>query len=259
MQYVREGSVRLVPPCPRKPWMRGTSDTLQVDVRGATSRSEHRPSSQLSHHGRHESPIRADLGRSAPFPWRQPESDNRPWQRIASASPRETGPLSPDISMSRPTSHEELHDPASAVPARGDEQAARLSGEEFGTGMVGNPGRGTPCLVQPAAGTKNPSMPVDASRCQSMPSAFALPRSSATPAGCRVIRQCCAGHRRSHNPEAEEFAMSREHRPFKTTELPNPNMLEPNALRVSERMPGSRTERRGAPVNYRWSYTGGGS
>ncbi len=53
--------------------------------------------------------------------------------------------------------------------------------------------------------------------------------------------------------------MSREHRPFKTAELPNPNMLEPIALRVSERMPGSRTERRGAPVNYRRSYTGGGS
>ena len=52
--------------------------------------------------------------------------------------------------------------------------------------------------------------------------------------------------------------MSREHIPFKTMELPNPSMLEPIALRVSERIPASRTERRGAPVSDRWSYTGGG-
>ena len=41
--------------------------------------------------------------------------------------PRETGPLSPDISMSRPTSHAELHDPASAVHAQGDRRLDYLA------------------------------------------------------------------------------------------------------------------------------------
>ena len=53
--------------------------------------------------------------------------------------------------------------------------------------------------------------------------------------------------------------MSCEHRPFKNTKLPNPNMLEPIALRVSCRIPAPHTERRGAPASHRWSYTGGGS
>ena len=59
--------------------------------------------------------------------------------------------------------------------------------------------------------------------------------------------------------KAEEFAMSREHGPFKNTELPSPNMLDPIALRVSCRTPGPHAERRGAPASHRWSYTGGGS
>lgn len=53
--------------------------------------------------------------------------------------------------------------------------------------------------------------------------------------------------------------MSREHGPFKNMELPNPNMLEPIALRVSCRMPGPNTAWRGAPASHRWSYARGGS
>ena len=95
------------------------------------------------------------------------------------------------------------------------------------------------------------------------PSAFALSGSSAVRADCSTIRhgsgRCWGGcvrkplrevtwlastrliaqlidklrtgltmlrsHQRSHKLKAEKFAMSREHRPFKSSELPNPNML----------------------------------
>lgn len=40
--------------------------------------------------------------------------------------------------------------------------------------------------------------------------------------------------------------MSRRYRLFKNTELPSPNIFEPIALRVSERMPAPLSERRGA-------------
>lgn len=53
--------------------------------------------------------------------------------------------------------------------------------------------------------------------------------------------------------------MSRRYRLFKNTELPSPNIFEPIALRVSERMPAPLSERRGAQATPLCNYPGDGS
>lgn len=116
---------------------------------------EHRPGQQRSHYRRHVSqsgPIWADLGpslggsRKAIIIHGSGSLLHPPARGLVRGLP-------PDISMSRPISDEERHDPAPDVSARGDKQAARAYGE-VEPGAVGNPGRATRRLFQPATGTK---------------------------------------------------------------------------------------------------------